>query len=285
MEMIDKIINDYINKNFSEIKENLDRREEELNQRIKETEDKLTKRLNKSREYRIMLRDYQKELKEREDALIEREEQVVKLEKTVTERVLASVVSKKKDIEKEIESLSAQATALRSSEITLIDWISRMQKKEQALFDDIAKDVDKWKECKNLFDDSFDGYKFEEYTATVLREAGYENVEVTQKSNDYGADVVAEKDGVIYVFQCKFYSNMVGIEAVQQIYSAKIHYGAHIAVVVTNSVFTKAAKILADELKVILWDGKLLLQLAGYKSFEDDKIKNPRPGVGDPGEE
>lgn len=40
----------------------------------------------------------------------------------------------------------------------------------------------------------------------------------------------------------------------QQIYAAKEHYDAHVAIVVTNSVYTKAAKILADELNVVLWD-------------------------------
>lgn len=78
----------------------------------------------------------------------------------------------------------------------------------------------------------------------------------TQKSGDYGADVIAEKDGIKYVFQCKYYTTQVGIEAVQQIYAAKDFYSAHVAIVVTNSVFSKAAKVLARELGVVLWDGE-----------------------------
>ena len=103
----------------------------------------------------------------------------------------------------------------------------------------------------------------------MLQKNGYENVYVTQRSNDYGADILAEKDGVKYVFQCKYYTSMVGIEAVQQIYSAKDYYDAHIAVVVTNNVFTKAAKSLAKELKVILWDCETIHKLSEAKKAEE----------------
>ena len=90
--------------------------------------------------------------------------------------------------------------------------------------------------------------------ANILRTHSYQNVEVTQKSQDYGADIVATKDGIKYVVQCKRYTSMVGIEAVQQVYAAKAHYNAHVAVVAASTVFTKAAKTLAQELNVVLWD-------------------------------
>ena len=51
---------------------------------------------------------------------------------------------------------------------------------------------------------------------------------------------------------------MVGIDAVQQVCGAKIHYGAHVGVVASNSVFTHAAKILAEEAGIFLWDCEII---------------------------
>lgn len=48
------------------------------------------------------------------------------------------------------------------------------------------------------------------------------------------------------------YSNPVGNKAVQEIYTAKQHYGANNAIVVTNNTFTKSAKQLAKSTKVDL---------------------------------
>lgn len=156
------------------------------------------------------------------------------------------------------EKIRAKEMALRETEFTIIDWVSRMENKDREIFDEMLRDAEKLKE--NFI--QIDGYEFEEYVAKLLRINGYENVQVTKKSNDYGADVLAEKAGIRYVFQCKYYTSMVGISAVQQIYSAKDYYDAHIAVVVTNNVFTKAAKKLAQELKVILWDCEMVNKLA-----------------------
>lgn len=172
------------------------------------------------------------------------------------------IISKKLDFDRDIKEredrAKAMESALRETEFTVLDWVSRMEKKDQAVFDEILRDASKLKENQI----QINGYEFEEYVAKLLRLNGYENVEVTQKSNDYGADVLAEKAGIRYVFQCKYYTSMVGISAVQQIYSAKDYYNAHIAVVVTNNVFTKAAKKLAKELKVILWDCEMVNKLS-----------------------
>jgi HJR/Mrr/RecB family endonuclease len=101
-----------------------------------------------------------------------------------------------------------------------------------------------------------DGFQFEEYIAGLMMKNGYSNVIVTQKSRDFGADITAERQEVKYVIQCKYYTSLVGIEAVQQIYAAKIHYNANVAVVATNSFYTKAAETLASDLGVVLWDGQ-----------------------------
>ena len=75
------------------------------------------------------------------------------------------------------------------------------------------------------------GYEFEEYTASLLKELGFYNIEVTQSSGDYGADVLAEKDGATYAIQCKwssFGNNNIGSKAVQEVYSGKAFYNKDI---------------------------------------------------------
>lgn len=166
--------------------------------------------------------------------------------------------------------LEEREDALRKTEFTIIDWVSRMEKKEQDVFDEIYQDAEKFR-TNHI---QLNGYDFEEYIANLLRLNKYENVCVTKKSSDYGADVLAEKSGIRYVFQCKYYTSVVGIASVQQVYAAKDFYNTHVAVVVTNSIFTKAAKTLANELKVILWDCEKVNNLGKAEKLNNVKTEN-----------
>lgn len=99
------------------------------------------------------------------------------------------------------------------------------------------------------------GYEYEERVAKSLRKKGYSNVTVTPKSGDYGADIVAiNKMGERVCFQCKHYDGSVGISAVQEVNAANSHYGCTKAAVITNSKFTKAAKELAIENDIDLFE-------------------------------
>lgn len=99
------------------------------------------------------------------------------------------------------------------------------------------------------------GYAFEEYCARLLRSKGYRDVDVTPKSGDFGADIIAiGADGKKTCFQCKNYQNPVGVKAVQEIIAAKAYYHCDVAAVITNSSYTEAAKELARETGVILMD-------------------------------
>ena len=80
-------------------------------------------------------------------------------------------------------------------------------------------------------------------------------------TGDYGVDIFAEKDGVRWAFQCKYYTNPVGVRAVQEIYSGRDFYHCMVGVVMTNSRFTKNAVTLANELNILLWDGNMLDKL------------------------
>lgn len=83
----------------------------------------------------------------------------------------------------------------------------------------------------------------------------------TSKTNDYGADIVLNKNGSTIVVQAKRWDSKVGIEAVQQIIGAKGYYKANTCKVVTNNYFTANAKNLAVSSNVELWDRTKLLEI------------------------
>lgn len=98
------------------------------------------------------------------------------------------------------------------------------------------------------------GEDYEAYVANKLLEQGFlASYYLTRTTGDYGADIIGTyKNGVRVCIQCKFWANNVGISAVQEIYAARNMYGCSVAVVVTNSDFTKSAKELARRTGVIL---------------------------------
>lgn len=116
------------------------------------------------------------------------------------------------------------------------------------------------------------GPEFEERCAELLRKNGFINVIVTKKSGDHGADVLAEKDGISYAIQCKYYSSTVGNSAVQEAFYAKAFYGKDIAVVMTNSYFTRPAQEEAAKIHVKLWDKDTLRSLLKSSHSNDDSL-------------
>lgn len=113
--------------------------------------------------------------------------------------------------------------------------------------------------------DVMDGTDFEKYCADLLIAMGYEEVELTPASHDFGVDIFADKDGVSYAFQCKCYADPVGIKAIQEVYAGKDYYGSMVGVVITNQEFTGPARAFAEKLNVILWDGDKVSELiSGY---------------------
>lgn len=105
---------------------------------------------------------------------------------------------------------------------------------------------------KNI--DGMDGHDFEYVCADILRAKGFQNVTVTRGSGDQGVDVIAEQSGIKYAVQCKRFSGSVGNKAVQEVHFGKTYYHCHVAIVMTNSYFTKSAKDAASESNTILWD-------------------------------
>lgn len=102
--------------------------------------------------------------------------------------------------------------------------------------------------------DAMDGFDFEYYCADLLAADGFVDVKVTRSSGDYGVDILAEKDGVTYAIQCKRYTGLVGVKAVQEAYAGRDYYDRMVGAVLTNQYFTKPAVQAARKLKILLWD-------------------------------
>jgi len=111
--------------------------------------------------------------------------------------------------------------------------------------------------------DMMTGHEFEVFCASMLERSGFEDIDVTKGSGDQGIDILATKDFVKYGFQCKCYSTDIGNKAVQEAYAGKTYYGCHVAVVLTNRYFTPAARDLAAQTGVVLWDRDKLLSMIG----------------------
>ncbi len=110
--------------------------------------------------------------------------------------------------------------------------------------------------------DIMEGYEFENYLKTLFFYAGFGS-ELTQKSKDYGADIIlTDENHEKIVVQAKRYNKTVGVKSVQEVIGAKSHYKANEGMVVTNSTFSFEAETLAKENNIRLVDRKELIEMA-----------------------
>lgn len=111
--------------------------------------------------------------------------------------------------------------------------------------------------------DKMSPFQFEEYICNLYKQLGYKNAYCTQKSGDFGADVIAQNNYEKLAIQVKKYkiTNSTGVKAVQEIVAAKDYYHATRAIVLTTSYFTKSAKILATKCNVELIDRDKFIKL------------------------
>lgn len=102
--------------------------------------------------------------------------------------------------------------------------------------------------------DTLEGHEFEYYCADLLRQKGFEEVEVTKGSGDYGADILAEKEGITFAIQCKCHTAPIGVKAIQEAHAGRDYYDCMVGAVLTNQYFTTPAVEAAKKLKILLWD-------------------------------
>lgn len=98
---------------------------------------------------------------------------------------------------------------------------------------------------------SMTGHDYETFVGNIVEDCGW-GVLVTKGSGDQGADVIAERDGVRIVMQCKLYASTVGNKAVQEVFAAKVFYDCDDAWVVSNAAYTPSARKVAARTGVTL---------------------------------
>lgn len=97
-------------------------------------------------------------------------------------------------------------------------------------------------------------YDYEQYVAAYLLKHGYKSATVTQKSGDYGVDIVAvNAEGWRVAIQCKRYQGSVGVSAIQEIVTGKEYQGCDLAAVYTTGSYTQQAVNLAKKVHVKLY--------------------------------
>jgi restriction system protein len=106
--------------------------------------------------------------------------------------------------------------------------------------------------------DLMTGTEFEQRLRAAFEQEGYIAYHIGGRG-DFGADLVLDAPGTRIVVQAKRWSQSVGPGAVQEVVASRAHYGAHRAIVVTNSNFTKAAIELARSNDVEMWDRSRLI--------------------------
>lgn len=105
-----------------------------------------------------------------------------------------------------------------------------------------------------------EGHDFERYVACLMEARGY-RTEVTPGSGDNKADIIAAKSGKRYAVEVKRYSSPVGPDVVAKVIGGRDYHRCDVAMVVTNSRFTKAAVNFAGKTGCILVGRK---ELAGW---------------------
>ena len=101
------------------------------------------------------------------------------------------------------------------------------------------------------YDPDMDPFEYEHYCSSIFRKNGWDS-KATQGSSDQGVDVIAKKDDIKLVAQCKKFTKAVGNKAVQEIVAGIKYYQADMGIVIAPNGFTKSAEKLAAANKIKL---------------------------------
>ena len=180
-----------------------------------------------------------------------------------------NIVNKEKEKIEKIKEKEKELSIKKEIEQERVRLLKGDISKEAKINDTIKENKIKQKGIEIGYQNVKDGYEFEEYVANLYKELGYKIEEVTKKSGDQGADVIAYKNNIKYVIQVKFYNNPVGNKAVQEVVGAKGMYKADKGIVITNSTFTQSAIELAKANNIELVNGE---KIEEYKKIIIDNI-------------
>lgn len=112
------------------------------------------------------------------------------------------------------------------------------------------------------------GQRFVNTVVELMRKNGYADARAnTRRTCDYMCDAMATDPcgrKMVLQMKCHYDGCKEGKAAVIEAASARLNYSAEIAIAVTNTAFSNVAKEKADEMNVILWDGKYLSAILGW---------------------
>ena len=108
---------------------------------------------------------------------------------------------------------------------------------------------------------------FERMICRLVLAEGFSGARVVGQSNDHGADVIASRNGVRWIFQAKYWNRPVGVDVIDDTLRAAQTYNAKIPVIVSKSGFDAKAlehqrNLLASGIPLQLWDLNTLLARA-----------------------
>jgi len=111
----------------------------------------------------------------------------------------------------------------------------------------------------SLLDDTT-GREFEIFMVKLFEKLGYDPT-VTNRSKDYGCDMMLQQGEYRIAVQAKRSESELDFTSVQRVLGSLKKYNAQLAIVVTNNKFIFSAKQLAKIKDVVLIDRKKLLDL------------------------
>ena len=181
---------------------------------------------------------------------------------------LSSIKEEKEKIILERDRINTELNELNQIKENLQKEINVLKEEKEKIDNNIKNKQKFFINHELLAIDTMSGIQFEEYFTMLLNKIGY-SAKVTKATSDEGADIIAEKDAIKYVFQCKNYASSVGNKAVQQVYTAQGIYKCDKAIVITNNYYTKQAIKEAEILSITLWDRDILEKIL-YQVYEFD---------------
>ncbi|WP_312702446.1 DEAD/DEAH box helicase family protein [Sedimentibacter sp.] len=122
---------------------------------------------------------------------------------------------------------------------------------------------------------------FERLVSRLLICEGFDEARVVGQTGDHGADVIASKDGIRWLFQVKHWRSSVGVSTIDETLKASNLYGAKVPVIVASNGFDSAAKehqriLQAEKVPLQLWDIPILIQRANRVAEEYPNKYLPR---------
>lgn len=108
---------------------------------------------------------------------------------------------------------------------------------------------------------------FERLICRLAMAEGFEGARVVGQSNDHGADIIATRNGIRWLFQAKHWKKPVGVEVIDETLKAAQIYKAKVPVIVASNGFDSKAiahqrDLMQAGINIQLWSPETLIEHA-----------------------